>query len=1737
MFNPNTTKSLPHSFPTHIVSIPALFFIPEKDFVFNKEIAFSSETPVIRSGTNVLVLQYGVGKDAKWARIALENGSIGFVIYKDSIQPLASRGIPNFYGVSTKSDYQANSAATEIDWRTQTPNIPYDDVVNGTITVHVELEDVVEFTGGKDVLLQHLEAARIKGLRQILNHVGYKNYENKVVDFLYNSFLFVTAEEWHIDVRPCSTLRVAVAVPKRFLYSGMDIILPQEAAQLEQNNTNLPADLATAFTNPSSSPENIINVSPQLDLKTCIIDNATRIRDLASIKTPAEINKWLAINQQYERNRAKIESDLFTRSLIDINNIKDEGVRILLGRDPLRGRTDKQKLEVVVSLSRTIDWAKFLGLAVQCLSRPIPLDELTSLMAKYKEARKFIDNALSSTLCNPYLKTGLKIVNGFELPVIRAYNPNAALARELEGVFVKIMHDLVSLGIKKSLEAAAKACATDPMANFNPNPSRLNPLNLEEANQDPAVTDIIDDIYASVSGPSPTEEEKDAIKEQLKNMIDDITTCTTYKEICSLYKGLTVNDEVYQLMISIVKRKYPQFVSLFATREQVTNFFKNIGNKLDLSLCDDLAEEGLPLFSKNGTNILCDDGSLRAAREKILADRGLTPELIDELLDSKKQEELKALEDVLKLLNSDNPFDFSQVPDLGCKVFPSGESIAPSMQSFTNMLNSMVRSIYDSFDAEAADWYKTTFSSVDPNKPKILKFNNTTGEVEIENNITISDNQKNSIKANSGKVSPDKQEADSKLPSGIDEIKYPSYIFKKTIDKANFVSRNVIEDKARLTFSLGINGDLQQKMDLDFIQNNLSQGIQLGEALLTDLIRKIWSQILGVYGAELIRIAGVAAVDASYNVSAERTFISLQPMLGFLYSIDTFLRSNVPDSEEFKQSLAPAYAVLGLDDTQHANGLFAAENGAAIYLTICEQLNQPQTRSFLLGLGVSANDIDRTLTQYEAVKSYYRAIIKLKINYPDFDVSRLYGIESLTTANGQIIPSYYDGSLYDIQRLEVLKNKRNYIKITEVTKVSETIQNFISRFFRSNVSNSWSERAKETVFSDYLKRKIEIFGFSEDGTVIDTPKNFGVAYEDLNQRIYTKIANSVLNKNNKFAHLKDLSSTYYTLSQESGNGQPYTQYLKLVLPQTPEQKLCGIRPHYLDIDSIKDGVIQEKANNICAEKVTDERTIGNTPISSKDMQEVETSSTQDAMLRGIYRLAVRLFLHDILLRGIILFGRYDPQTLRDEPMFISFMSKMTESEMRGMDNGFYNMLTDFLLKSANVVDNRDTKRSLLFRDFVEEELKYAVLPKLAKRIVADTNQALLKNKPKDNPIVLVNALEQLPSFNIFEVKNRAVYLLLNLDYDPNVISPKKEFKVSQKIFENVRATTDEQVLNEFIASDEYQFLFKYLLPVTQILNDFFVTSCLSTTTRKQVVNSFKGTKRDLITTAKIIQTNGQEIQRNPNNSQDVVDDPMQLIAGFLLQMAIKTPINVLKGIAESTEPNIALTSMAFKIARAFVPDLPSFIIPAVSVPLGTLPTPITCPLPFINPILSIAYFATLAWYDDKPPDELINNAISALERTVSKPKVICNNDVLNQDNFYQDKITRIGTEYDSSRDASTATVTELTAQQIEAIRLDQQRSSIIQKILLEINPDTSRITTLKATEIIGSVVTAIEDFNNIRLLSETSNPALMGYYATAVIESRTAIQNFINAQTNTQTQATPDPETEAPERPRGGNNP
>lgn len=1889
MFTDNTLKIPARVFPSHKISSDALYFIPEADFNFNQNNPFTNQTPVLQKGTELLVLEHGIGFKGQWCRVKLSDNRIGFIKFQNSLEALENT-LP-FYNLSRKEKLLPNPLANQIDWKAQNPNIVYEDDYNGALVVQINLENVVQF-GNQNSLAFHMEEARKLGLKLILDHAAFVYTEESFQKLLNDYYRFCTAEDWFLDPRPCSTLRVAVALPKRYLYADSVLVKdstgettqPQpDTQQLPDNvfklifknykeysdffstllgtlgaynfiyigkewtttpdggvdlffeadqikkfifstnqllarnhpNKSVPDILALGgsiwedslelhidrerleilsikyFSKPDPSvglektfslkngfisylkslevtnkttinylinfkpledaypqPSNIqvkefdlakaikeietlvangcpppkpfgpdedlrkfltskhypiiLDIQPTpLDIINCTIDTVGRVNQLLTAKLPSELAKWEQINSVYQKNRVAIEGDYFRKNLQGINQqlsdnyvtISDPRLRILFGIDKQEGKTEQEKLFTYLSIANSVDWSKYIALATQCLSIKLPPNIITCMLNVYKEATKYIQDLAYITTCNPSIKRGLNFINGISLPTLEVYNSSEILARELENGFYKILTDLASALLKSALNAAAKACAGNPNQNFNNGAGApANPFSNPSAAEDPAVNDILDDAIRAVAnnpGISP-QATREGVKERLKEIIDDISVCLSINEMCSLYNGKRLNDEVFLVIIALIKRKYGSpYSELFSTREQISRFFLSLGKRMDLSVCEDITLDSEGPYLSN-PNILCDDGRLQVLRKKLLADHGLSQELIDELLNKIRLEEAKALQDILKLLNSPNPLDLSKVPDLSCRVFPSGVSVAPSMDSFSSMINGLTKHLYDNFDNEAPEWFKTTYSIRKPTSSNFLIFNEANGKIEVNKSISIDPKTSENIRANSGKEDRATQEKNSNIDD-LSEIKLPAFLLKDVLSKNNQPRMQLLpNNNTPILYHDFLDSYKQQQLDVNYISRDLTEKIKNGEESLSIFGSKLLAYINGKFIGSIVQSKLSTEQIIAAGGTGPSVISGLIPLGRYVYLLSMFLNNNPLDIERNSAAFKDLYEFFKAYDiakSGESNSIFAQETGGIIYLLLGRFLFETKGWDTIVQeLDIKIDDPSKSPLQalynnaagdYQTIKTYYTAVVNLKVAYPDYDINLLSGLTRvqyltaptaiITTSSAEyqnilnnrsseigksiIIESYDNNKLYDLQRMEILRNKTNYIKFTERTEVNSSIYNFITGTLK--VTNP-AQMTKPKLFFSYLLNKMSLYGQGTKETKGTTQQlynnlSFGILerlgnlssltnespqeiaerslYDDLNKKLFSYIKDKISSRDNKFIHLKDTRSPYITAIQESGSGIPYTKYLKLVIPQTPKQKICNVRPHYLDIDSIKKEIVQEKSENMCVEVIADRRTVGSNAISTNDLENIETTSTQDTMLRSMYRLAVRVFLHDILLRGIPLFGTYDPQSLRDEPAFITFMAKIAESEIRGIDNTFFYMLTGFLLKHYKtrnpdeIIENEKTKRSELFRDLVKEELQKFVLSKLAKRIGADTNFELINDVPKNNPILLVNVYEDLINFNdVLIIKGNSVYLKTGLKIKEEQTTRFTQITGEadlgpQKIYENGPANQDPQVtFNKFLSSVDFEFLFKYIFPATQPLNYFFVLSCLSAITRKQVVNSFMGTKREVIQLCKTIQTNGQSITPNPNDIQSTEVDPMLLIVGELLKSLLTTPLKILKGVAESSEPNIAITSTAFKIGRAFVPELPSIIIPAVSIPLGTIPTPITCPLPFINPLLAAAYFATLGWLDEKEAksatkalEEVFNNATTA--------SLNCS-DTFNQDLFYLNN-SPIGQEpYSSSVD-------------------------------------------------------------------------------------------------------------------------
>jgi len=1336
-----------------------------------------------------------------------------------------------------------------------------------------------------------------------------------------------------------------------------------------------------------------------MDLAKCIQSNYELLTDVTkNYNNPALIKQYNDARKTTAAKQRELEGDFFQKALSnDISKISDRRLRKLFGLDPLVSKPNDPigQLNEILEIINLFDIQRFLLEYLKCQTIDFNPQQFNELISKYQNVKKMLDELAITTVCNPYFKNTLKTYSTFTIPVLPTQNSNQSLIEQLLKLVFKVTNDLIVLGIRQLLTQSFKNCIDDKTRNNTPN-GFTNNLDPAAGVNDPAINDLLDDLYGGIYDENGDIDPKaqEAAKEKLKNLLDELSNCLSTRELCALLTGKAINDSVIDAIISFIKIKYPDLAGKFNNKDYIVNFFLILGSNIgeEVKVCDDLTFDST--FNKNP---LCDDGTIQNLRDALLSGKGLTPDLVNDLLNDINDKKAKNLDDLLKFLDSDEPFDFNNIPSILCQNgVPPAIKISPSMDSFKTLLNTLLKDVYNTFDAEAKNWYKTTYS-ISSSSPNSLKFD--------DNGRIVTNVSSDSLGNNDG------------AQSGSQEF-LPSYLFNKNINNISSLTTGT-EDYKYISYNIFLNGISQQELDINLIEIGTRENIKNAE----DILRKFLGKYNNLYNQYLTFVIaaggleGIRTLTTSTQQTNQRnntgnavsnTLDAFGKFVGGLYGSqfgseiskfiraqDMFLMNNLVDiKDQNKESIA-------------ANALLMADSGIPVYLTIMDFLSKsqsqmksliqlmanklrPSSQSTFLDNGVvgSYSDIsillDDAIRSYNSVKESYDVILNSTIKYPSFDINYDNGIKEYFS-----LKNYDETNLYDISRILVKKNSNNYLRIGTRTKLNEETTKFIFNDLKINKKDF----NKIKVLDSYIAYKKDLYN-NEIIEDITEEANFDSAslYSSLDNLSFNNLKKKIDNKDNLFNNLHILPIT-----SGSSPKQPYTYYFgdKLVIKQTQEQKACGVRPHYLDIDSIKEDIINEKEKSLCSiEEVKDERLLANQPINTSQLENVETSETQNIILNGTFRLAIRTYLHDILLRSINLFSYFDPQSLRKEQNFIDFMAYLVESEMRGTDNTFFNLMINHFNKMANLT-NTKTQEEIqflqrdMFRDTVEKELQNYVLPKLTKRIWEDTNAYLINQKviKPEQKIKLNNVLDEyIKANNILIAKNKSVYLR---------IDKAKAIKVFDGELQAFRSTTD------------YDLLFNYLFPQTKQLNFLFMMSALSTSTRRSVIEAFKDTKSSIRNLAIITQTNGADVVPDLTNAQDIVNtDDEEMIKKFLFEALIKTPYLIFKGYAESSEPNLLISSGVYRILSAIIPETPSLMIPANSGLLalaGLLP---------INPIVYGIYLAGLFWYEDKSSNKdaaTKSMLLNMLEKSTSDMncETVTNNNpdkiVLNQEGIYETK--------------------------------------------------------------------------------------------------------------------------------------
>ena len=1392
---------------------------------------------------------------------------------------------------------------------------------------------------------------------------------------------------------------------------------------------------------------------------------ASRLKAIKDAAIPEnKIREYRKLVSAIKKEKEKTQN-IFVRSLTDIDSITDPNFKILIGKTKPKGPSSNDVVNRLFAAANMLNWGSFLAESIKCSATKFSANDIRNVINDFEDAKALALNADLLLLCNPFVDKVLKEISAFELPELPTYDPDNSLIKQLEELAINTINELFIFGIRSLITGAIKDCASNPNdESGTPNPEDPNGITNPENPE--SFTAKIDGLPNDINAKSFLNEtfgadiddpvSQENARQKLKNFLDDVLPCLTVKEICLLATGSKVNDDIYDIILSIVRRKYNtpnekyNLASVLNTRDSVQKFFADIGSIYDLKICDDILSGAIQIPA----NPRCDDGRRDQKYRDLLSDKGLTDDVIENLLKDRKEKDEADLKKVLDFLNNKNPFDLSNLPSVLCKKGPNGEvippavSLAPSLKSFSQLLDTVYKMVYKNFDSEAPEWYKSTYS-ISSSLPKDHLSFDSSGNIISK---------------------PSKPDGDGKLKETQEAI--PNYIFNSLLK-----NKNISYDISNKKITAEISGFQEQSLETQVVTKLLRDNIIKAEKELRNFLL-IFLQAVDDYNKKI-----------EENLPNKNEYIQEEEIKKFLnetitpfsFLATSFLVNNVSAMQDpYLRGLAKR--VSKYKDSDFANAFFSEEVGLPIYKVIMDTYidnssfnaslkNLLDKLSVLLDSQI-VKDSTTYLTNYKTnytdeVKSKYVAVSKMRTKFPDFKVEL---INNLNIATQNTINDRTE--IKDNYKLIVEKNGYQYFNFDSIKTIDNEVTNYLTSPEFGYSFITLNNVSKEDIFNKFISLKQKEFKVDQvvngkqvniitasvelkaniiNDSVIVTPikadyasslqldKNLGISFDAFKNNLINNLGTKII-KNSLFNKIhkqnlgftdpaaktdlpKDSALTERETSVDSAKKSllPYTRYLSLIKVQSAAQKACNIFPHYLDIDSIKDDTKTAKEESYCLEEINNEKILRGEDVNTKDLSSAQPTETQFIMLNDAYRLLIRTYLHDYLLRGIIIFGIYDPQNLKNNEIFINFLTNMLEAELRASDNTLFLMMVNFFLKQYSA---KNPELSLLppareiIKTIIKSELKEYVLPKLAKRIDVDTNSLLKQLNPSKS--IRLRMIDEyydlLKDLIIVDPESKGIFLRISgySLYTSSVVGGKVSYTISdeaalnaakknlnnlnldqfnnkkfeqqiyyRKIYQskNTALLRDQnldsseirsRIIREFFEQKEYKLLFDYLFSLRDELAFMYICSVLSTGTKKSATDSFRDTKKYLREICKKITTSGAPIEPDRNNFQDLKNnDNSSLFLQFILQALIKAPLSIVKGFAELTEPNLALSNTLFKLARGLNENVPSAVVPATSLALG-IPIPPAFPLgiiPYINIPLVVFYLATGLWWDEKSSSE------------------------------------------------------------------------------------------------------------------------------------------------------------------------
>lgn len=315
----------------------------------------------------------------------------------------------------------------------------------------------------------------------------------------------------------------------------------------------------------------------------------------------------------------------------------------------------------------------------------------------------------------------------------------------------------------------------------------------------------------------------------------------------------------------------------------------------------------------------------------------------------------------------------------------------------------------------------------------------------------------------------------------------------------------------------------------------------------------------------------------------------------------------------------------------------------------------------------------------------------------------------------------------------------------------------------------------------------------------------------------------------------------------------------------------------------------------------------------------ERSPTADGALVGLIELTLRAYIADIMLRSGPLLTAL-PVTTPSE-ILKSYIYNDMVFDMKKISSQYY---SDFFSEAIKMYNDRDDATQgmtdyQIFSVLIGEQFA-KVVPALAKNLGAKYKNLHIWNCEwlEENRgdlsgagVVWLNPLSH-------DEEGRFVSLR-HYDKDSDITTILAEYEP-----EDPSAST-EAMYNGLIATEEYQTIFNYCVPINDIASLYHLTIAKQTTINSPIVQaSFDGTKEELKMAFDVLYygpesklahavgpSNEQAFNDANNNMGTQVEtfSDNTSMAKIMIKMVINTIPTMIKGLAEQLDPNIAITKL------------------------------------------------------------------------------------------------------------------------------------------------------------------------------------------------------------------------------------